>query len=105
MVWEHCASTVTNCDVWQAVQNGGAWNVSVVAATTGPEGNPSTNGALVAYDAQRGGKSGIFWRPVGGGAEVELEMAGFQGNPSIAGNVIAFESRATAIDVSRHLRL
>ena len=72
----------------------------VVANTSGPEGNPSTNGALVAYDAQRGGKSGIFWRPVSGGAEVELEMAGHQGNPSVAGNVIAFESRATAIDAA-----
>ncbi len=100
VVWEHCAVTVTNCDVWQAVRAGGAWNVSVVAATTGPEGNPSTNGALVAYDAQRGGKSGIFWRPVSGGSEVELETPGFQGNPSIAGNVIAFESRATAIDAA-----
>ena len=100
VVWEHCATTITNCDIWQSVRTGGAWSAGVVANAAGPEGNPSTNGALVAYDAQRGGKSGIFWRPVSGGAEMELEMAGHQGNPSIAGNVIAFESRATAIDVA-----
>ena len=42
----------------------------------------------------------IFWRPVTGGPEVQLEMAGYQGNPSIAGNFIAFESRPTRIEAA-----
>jgi hypothetical protein len=52
---------------------------------------------LIAYDARPGTKPGIFWQPVTGGAEVELEMAGWPANPSIAGHVIAFESRATVV--------
>jgi Tol biopolymer transport system component len=100
VTWEHCATTLTNCDIWQAVKTGLVWSVSVVAATTSPEGNPDSNGALVVYDSQRGGNSDIFWRPIGGGAEVQLQTSGVERNPSTAGNFIAFESAATFFDTS-----
>jgi hypothetical protein len=74
------------------------WSTSAVASTADPEGNPDTNGAVIVYDANRGGESHIFWHPVGFGTEVPLEMAGHQTNPSIAGNIIAFESRASRFD-------
>lgn len=95
VVWEHCLSSAGNCDIWQAVRSGGVWAVTATANTLNPEGNADTNGALVVYDSFRGGGD-ILWRPVTGGAEMRLELPGFEANPSIAGNFIAFESRLTA---------
>jgi hypothetical protein len=100
VVWEHCLSSITNCDVYQAVRSGGIWNTSVVSDTLSPEGNPYTNGTLVVYDSHRGTNEDIFWRPVAGGAEVQLELPGFEGNPSIAGNYIVFEGRASVVDAA-----
>jgi Tol biopolymer transport system component len=93
VTWEHCVS-LSNCDVWEAVKSGASWTVSAVANSTSPEGNPDSNGTLVAYDAQRGADSDLFWRAVTGGAETQLQMPGFQFNPSIAGHFISFESRS-----------
>jgi hypothetical protein len=100
VVWEHCLTSLTNCDIYQAVRSGGIWNTSVVSDTLSPEGNPGTNGALVVYDSHRGTNEDIFWRPVGGGAEIQLELPGFEGNPSIAGNYIVFEGRASVVDAA-----
>ncbi len=72
----------------------------MVEASTNPEGNPDTNGALVVYDSQRGYDSDIFWRPVIGGSEIQLPLAGNQRNPSIAGDFIAFESQASVFAAS-----
>jgi hypothetical protein len=98
VVWEHCVSSIVNCDIYQAVRSGGVWSTSVVSDTLNPEGNPDTNGTLVVYDSRRGTNADIFWRPVGGGAEAQLELPGFEGNPSIAGNYIAFEGRASLLE-------
>jgi hypothetical protein len=104
VVWEHCGASLTNCDIWQAVatRNAGTttWTTSIVANTPSPEANPDTSGqnGQVVYDSQRGTNPDIFWRPVGGGAETRLEWAGLEGNPSIAGQYIAFESRASLVD-------
>ena len=95
VVWEHCPTSLSNCDIWRAVKSGSAWSVSVVANSSSPEGNPDTNGTLVVYDSRRGSNpEGIFWRAAGGG-EFQLLLTGWAYNPSIAGNFIAFESRAT----------
>ena len=93
VTWEHCNSSLNNCDIWKAVKVGAVWNVGVVNDSTNPEANPDTNGALVVYDSLRGGNADIFWRTVAGGPEVQLQMASSERNPSIAGNFIAFESR------------
>ncbi len=95
VTWEHCNSSVSNCDIWQAKKSGAAWTVGVVSASLNAEGNPDTNGTLVVYDSFRAGNSDVFWRPVAGGPEAQLQLPGFEGNPSIAGNFIAFESRPT----------
>lgn len=100
VVWEHCATSMLNCDVWQAVFASGAWTTSVVTAVTGHEANPDTNGTLVVYDAMRSGERDLFLKPVGGGAEVQLQLPGLQENPSVAGDLIAFESRADLFSTS-----
>ena len=54
-----------------------------------------TNGSLVVYGAPRAASAtggDIYWTPVAGGAESQLALAGYQRNPNISGNVIAFES-------------
>jgi Tol biopolymer transport system component len=96
VVWEHCQSSMSNCDVWQAVRTGGAWNVTATTNSLNPEANPDTNGEVVVYDSN----GEIFWRPAAGGAEVRLELPSFDANPSIAGNFIAFESRAVVFGTS-----
>jgi hypothetical protein len=98
IVWERCPISLTNCDILQAVRNGGSWTVSVVAGSSDPEGNPDTNGTLVVYDAAHPASptgQDIYFVPVAGGATTQLEIPGDQQNPSISGGVIAFESRAT----------
>jgi len=99
VAWEHCA-TFANCDIWQAVKTGGVWTVGVVANTASPENNPTTNGTLVVYDSDRGSDADIFWRPVAGGPEVQLQLPSDERNPSIAGHFICFESRPTVADTS-----
>ena len=94
VAWEHCV-TPTNCDIWQAVKTGAVWTVGVVTNTASPEGNPNTNGTLVVYDSTRGSGPDIFWRPVAGGPEVQLQLTGIERNPSIAGHFVAFESQQT----------
>jgi hypothetical protein len=101
VTWEQCSTSTTNCDILQAVKIGGVWSVSAASATANPEANPDSNGSLVVYDSIRGLDRGdIFWSPVGGGAEVQLQLPGVEANPSIAGNFIAFEGRQTLFSTS-----
>jgi hypothetical protein len=101
VTWEHCATSSSNCDIWQAVKTGAVWNVGVAAGSIDQhEGNPDSNGALVVYDSLRAGNTDIFWRPVAGGPEAQLQMTGFEANPSIASNLILFESRPTLFETT-----
>lgn len=103
VTWEHCATSSSNCDIWQAVRAGAVWNVGVTTGSADPEANPDTNGTLVVYDSTRIANSGntdIYWRPLAGGAEAQLQMTGFEANPSIESNLVSFESRATLFDTT-----
>jgi hypothetical protein len=95
VTWEHCNSSLSNCDIWKAVKSGAAWTVGVVSDTANAEANPDTNGTVVVYDSYRGGNSDLFWRSVAGSAEFQLQTPGFEGNPSVAGGFISFERRLT----------
>jgi len=99
IVWEHCEGSLLLCDIHQAVASPGGWTVSAVTATpTFADEAPDTNGTLVVYHSNRGADSDgydIFYRSVSGGAETQLQLPGHQVHASIAGGVIAFESRAT----------
>jgi Tol biopolymer transport system component len=100
VVWEQCASSIINCDIMRAVRTGGGWGAAQpVANPATPEANPDTDGTWVVYDADRAGSftgHDIYFRPLAGGDETQLQIAGFQTNPSISHGVIAFESRITA---------
>lgn len=100
VTWEHAPTSTTNSDIWQAVKSGSVWNVSVASDVPYPEANPDSNGTLVVYDSARASNVDIFWRPVTGGAEVQLQLPGIEANPRIAGNIIAFESRPTLFDTN-----
>jgi hypothetical protein len=94
VTWEHCNSSFSNCNIWKAVKDGAVWSVSIVSNTPNSESNPDTNGAFVVYDSFRSGNADVFWR-LPGGHEVHLQTSSFEGNPSIAGHFISFESRPT----------
>jgi Thrombospondin type 3 repeat len=94
LVWERCVGS--NCDILQSVKSSGSWSAPVVlAGTLSNEENPDTDGISVVYDADRGTGSDIYFQPLAGGTETEIEIAGEQTNPSISHGVISFESRAT----------
>ena len=93
VVWERCAGA--NCDIMRSVQSGGTWGAAeVVSATPSNEENPDTDGTTVVYDSNRPSATGgdIYFQPLMGGPETQLELPGEQRNPSISSGVIAFES-------------
>ncbi len=95
IVWEHCpAANLADCNIYQAVRGSSGWTVSVASADPATEQNPDTNGTIVAYDSSRASATDpdIYFRPVAGGAETQLAIAGPQANPAVAGVFIAFES-------------
>jgi hypothetical protein len=99
VVWERCVGS--NCDILQAVRSGGAWgSPTTVAATLSNDANPDTDGTTVVYDSQRPSATAqdIYLKPVSGGPEVPLQLAGFQQNPSISHGVVAFESLSASFD-------
>lgn len=93
VVYESCPfSDSTNCDIHQASWTGSSWVVAELTSNAVAEANPDTDGAVVVYDAVRNDERDIAWQPVGGGAEVVLELPGLQGNPAVSAGVISFES-------------
>jgi hypothetical protein len=77
------------------VNAGGGWgSPEVVSDTLSVEGNPDTDGTTVVYDSNRPSATGadIYFQPLMGGTETQLQLAGDQRNPSIDSGVIAFES-------------
>ena len=98
VVWEQCRSVI-DCDVMRSTRSASMWSVPALVASG--VSNPDTNGTTVVYDSDRPGSvSGrdIYFRPLAGGAETQLQIAGVQVNASISAGVIAFESRATFLD-------
>jgi hypothetical protein len=69
------------------------------------ERNPDTDGINIVYDSNRAGTLGggdIFFKPISGGAEVQIALDGLQRDPSISGAIIAMESKlpgATTWDI------
>ena len=105
VVWQRCPITGSVlCDIWQAVKTGGAWSASVVSVASsyvGFDRHVDTNGTLVVYySILTNSDWDIYWRPVTGGAEVQLQLPSIQMEPRIAGNFIAFTSRPTFFDTT-----
>jgi len=100
VTWEKCLTSFSNCDIWQAVRTGTTWNVSVLADSVDHEANPDSNGNLGVYDSLRNANLDVFWRSITAGSEFQLQMSSFEQNPSMAGNFVAVESRATLFDTT-----
>lgn len=99
VVWERCDAAFTHCGVMKAVYSGGVWGPpQVVSDTFTTNLNPDTDGTTIVYDSDRPSATGpdIYFRPLSGGPEVQLQLAGDQHNPSVSQGVIAFESRPTS---------
>ena len=95
ITWERCFS-FSNCDVWRAVRSGTSWTVGAMSTSLLNEVSPDTNGSLIVFERDNmAGPTGsdIVLVPVNGGAETVLEIPGEQYNPSIRGQLVAFESR------------
>lgn len=95
VVWETC-TTGALCDVYAARRNGATWLVDVISSHPLRDTAPDSNGSLVVFqrdDAANPGPADIVVVPVNGGAETVLEIPGAQYNPSIRGNIVAFEGR------------
>jgi len=95
--WARCLGS--DCDILQAVRSGVTWGApTVVAATLYREGDPDTDGTTIVYDSERPSATGedVYLKPVAGGAEVALQLAGSQRYPRISRGVVSFESSSTA---------
>jgi hypothetical protein len=82
VVWERCVGS--NCDILQSLRAGGIWGApTTVAATSSTEGNPDSDGITVVYDSERPSVTAkdIYFRPVAGGTETQLSLAGAQQIP------------------------
>lgn len=90
VAWVKCASTGA-CDVYSATRSGD-WIPVQVTGADGNESYPATNGEIVVYVSSQSGGDDIHWLPIGGGTDTWLDMPGVQRNPSISGDLIAFES-------------
>ncbi len=97
VVWEQCSSMLVNCDVMKAIRTGATWGTAVLVAAS--SFIPDTDGTNIVYDSIRAGSStgrDIYFQPLGGGAETQLQIAGEQSVARISSGVIVFVSRATA---------
>jgi hypothetical protein len=95
VTWERCV-TGPNCDVYSATRSGSTWIIRPVAESPLNERGPDSNGTQIVFerdDLSGFTGSNIVLVPVAGGAETVLEIPGEQYNPSIRGQIVAFESR------------
>lgn len=95
IVWDRCFSN-TDCAIMKAQRIGGIWQpASVLVDVAGAmETSAVTDGTTVAYASDRASATDddIYFQPLSGGAETQLEMPGFQSRPTIDAGVIGFES-------------
>lgn len=97
VTWERCEGS--NCDIYRATRAGGVWSIDPMSSSVLTESNPDTNGTQIVYQRDDlAGPTGtnLVLVPVTGGAETVLEIPGEQYNPSIRGQLVAFESRGSA---------
>ncbi len=88
--------------ILKAIRSAGTWSsATVVSDTADPEENPDTDGTTVAFDSVRAGERDIFFQPLSGGIETQLEIAGSQSNPSVSS--VSCRSRAQRPPPARRL--
>lgn len=98
ITWERCA-TFANCDIFSATRTATGWTTRALTSALFNERSPDTNGAQVVLERfNPTGPTGsdLVLVPAAGGPETVLEFPGEQYNPSIRGQLVAFESRGSA---------
>jgi Tol biopolymer transport system component len=97
VVWAKCAAGGYPCDIWEGILGSdGTWSVSQLTdlASAGDDSEyPTTDGNIVAYVSERSGTSGLYWQPVGGGAEQDVPLPAGSGSvnlPHASGGLVSF---------------
>jgi hypothetical protein len=93
IVWEKCLTDGPGCGIYSAIQTSpGIFTTHALTDPTSRDHHPDTNGDIVVYTSNRGGEQDIYYQPVEGGTETQIDMAGVQRGVRISGNLIVFES-------------
>lgn len=96
VIWERCDNG--NCGIMKSTFSAGSWGAAeIVSDTPSQETSPDTDGVHVVYDSTRPASVGgqdIYFQPMAGGPEIQIELPGEQRNPSVRQGVILFESTA-----------
>lgn len=77
IAWMSCtgSGSLGVCSVMKSTRSGSVWSApSVVRAA--PASNPDSDGTNVAYDSN----GDVFFQPFSGGADIQLEIPGFERN-------------------------
>jgi hypothetical protein len=99
VTWMNCNIDGTGCNVYDAIYSSSSSSWAVNQLTTdGEDSHPDTNGQVVVYSEDTTSASGvitsnIYIKPVTGGPAQEIALSGNQENPTISGNLIAFEGQ------------
>src|SRR5262249_34893478 len=84
VVWESGAPGFVDGAILKSIRSGGVWGApQAVSNTISAESTPDTDGINVTYDSNRAGTLGggdIFFQPISGGAETQVELDGLQRN-------------------------
>jgi Tol biopolymer transport system component len=103
ITWVECEASGAPCDVWDAILGSdGTWTTNQLtdgASSDVDSEQPHTNGTIVVYSSLRSGIQGIYWQPVGGGAEQEAPFPAGGGTSSdahVSGDLISFENLSSA---------
>ncbi len=102
VTWERCVSSA-NCDIYRAFRSNSAWTLRQMSFSPLNELRPDTNGTQIVFQREDSiGPTGtnIVMVPVAGGTETVFDIAADQFNPSIRGQILAFETR---LSVNRDL--
>lgn len=94
VAWAKCQGPIdpfvdTGCDIWSATRQATGWQTHQLTNANGNCLNPDSNGEILAYSCNRGGKTSVYWQPVAGGAEQTLGVLADEHYPSVAGPFIA----------------
>ncbi len=94
VTWSKCEAPYrTNCRIFAARRGSdGTWGTIELNNSDGQDMQADTNGQVVAYASNAGGDYDIYWENADGTDEHHLPMPGTQHNPSLHGNLIAFNS-------------
>ena len=96
VAWTSCQPNMSACEIRRAERGAaGTWTVSPTRIS-GEQ--PATDGTILVY--QRVGKvdRDLWYQPLGGGQEIQVPLTdGVQQNASVAGGLIAFESRPSGL--------